>query len=249
MAKNEEDDKDDEKDDERDDESGSAGEDPSAEGSSDEAEDEDEGEEEEEAEPAAAQKKVVDAEYEEEDEDESDDAEGDDAEGDDKAARGAAAIEGSPLSAEGDEDGALPTQLGANKYVYSAFFTAGLLLAYIVGRSIHGIWAMLSNRDFFALRFPWATSIHDDTKMTYSMVAGGVIALVVALRSSKRSGLRQWADEVAGELVKVKWPTKKEVQNSTIVVLATSAVAVTYMFLLDRFFGFVTDRIYSLGGG
>jgi preprotein translocase subunit SecE len=246
MAKREEDEKDDDKDDERDDESGSAGEDPSAE-SSDEA-DEDEGEEEdeeEEVEPAAAAKKqVVDAEYEEEDEDAS---EGDeDVEGEDKAAR--TALDTAPASAEGEEDGVPPTQLGANKYVYSAFFSAGLLLAYILGRSIHGIWALLSNRDFFALRFPWATSIHDDTKMTYSMIAGGLIALVIAFRSIKRAGLRQWADEVAGELVKVKWPTKKEVQNSTIVVIATSAVAVTYMFLLDRFFGFVTDRIYSLGG-
>ena len=55
------------------------------------------------------------------------------------------------------------------------------------------------------------------------------------------------AEEVAAELVKVKWPTRKEVYSSTIVVLATSAIAVTYLFLLDRFWGFVTNLIYGSG--
>jgi preprotein translocase subunit SecE len=48
--------------------------------------------------------------------------------------------------------------------------------------------------------------------------------------------------------VKVKWPNRKEVQASTIVVLATSAVATAYLFLLDRFWGFVTDLVYGSGG-
>jgi preprotein translocase subunit SecE len=243
MAKREEDEKD-ETEDDRDEDSDASGEDPSARDEADHDEDEGEDESEEEqaeaasAEKASSEKKVIDAEYEDEDEDEDESDE-------QQAARSETALE---AAGDASEEEALPTQLGANKYVYSAFFTAALIAAYVLGKSIHGIWATLSNRDFFALRFPWATSIHDDTKTTYSMVVGGLIAIVLAIRTVKKPSLRQWADEVAGELVKVKWPTRKEVQNSTVVVLATSAVAVTYLFLLDRFFGFLTDRIYSVGG-
>jgi preprotein translocase subunit SecE len=237
MAKREEDEKD-EKDDEREDEESAASSpsgsdsDPSEERDAAES-DEDESEEEE---KVAATKEPVDAEYEDEDEESS--------ESEDKAARSDLATADSE---EGEEE-VLPTHLGAQKYVYSSFIAAGLIFAYIVGRSIHGIWAMLSNRDFFALRFPWATSIHDDTKLTYSMVIGGLIAIVVSLRTLRRPSVRQWADDVAGELVKVKWPNRKEVQNSTVVVIATSLIAVTYLFLLDRFWGFITDRIYQIGG-
>ena len=240
MAKREEDEKD-EKDDERDDDESEASDsDPSeerdaADESEEDGSDEDESEEEEEK-VAAKKVEPVDAEYEDEDE-ESEESE-------DKAARSDLATTDSE---EGEEE-VLPTHLGAQKYVYSSFIAAGLIFAYIVGRSIHGIWAMLSNRDFFALRFPWATSIHDDTKSTYAMVVGGVIAIIVSLRTLRRPSVRQWADDVAGELVKVKWPNRKEVQNSTVVVIATSLIAVTYLFLLDRFWGFLTDRIYHLGG-
>ncbi len=235
MAKREEDEKD--ENDERDDEtSDTSDSDPSDErdASSDEDERDDDGDDE-----VEAKKEPVEAEY---DEDEDEDEKASEESAEDKAARSDLA------TAEGGEDDVLATTLGAQKYVYSAFIGAGLIFAYIVGRALHGIWAMLSNRDFFALRFPWATAIHDDTKATYAMIVGGLIAVVAALRTLRRPTVRQWADDVAGELVKVKWPNRKEVQNSTVVVIATSLIAVTYLFLLDRFFGFLTDRIYSIGG-
>jgi preprotein translocase subunit SecE len=234
MAKREEDEKD--ENDERDDEtSDTSDSDPSDERDASSDEDErDDGDDE-----VEAKKEPVEAEY---DEDEDEDEKASDEPAEDKAARSELA------TAEGGEDDVLATTLGAQKYVYSAFIGAGLIFAYIVGRALHGIWAMLSNRDFFALRFPWATAIHDDTKATYAMLVGGLIAVVAALRTLRRPTVRQWADDVAGELVKVKWPNRKEVQNSTVVVIATSLIAVTYLFLLDRFFGFLTDRIYSIGG-
>jgi preprotein translocase subunit SecE len=239
MAKREEDEKD--ENDERDDEtSDTSDSDPSDErdASSDEDERDEDGDD------VKAKTEPVEAEYDEdEDEDEkASDESAEDESAEDKAARSDLA------TAEGGEDEVLATTLGAQKYVYSAFIGAGLIFAYIVGRALHGIWAMLSNRDFFALRFPWATAIHDDTKATYAMIVGGLIAVVAALRTLRRPTVRQWADDVAGELVKVKWPNRKEVQNSTVVVIATSLIAVTYLFLLDRFWGFLTDRIYSIGG-
>jgi preprotein translocase subunit SecE len=45
----------------------------------------------------------------------------------------------------------------------------------------------------------------------------------------------------------VKWPTKKEVYNSTVIVIAASAIATVYLALLDRLWGFITNLIYGDG--
>jgi preprotein translocase subunit SecE len=49
----------------------------------------------------------------------------------------------------------------------------------------------------------------------------------------ERVGVRQYLTEVRGELKKVAWPTKKEVTNSTIVVLIAVVVMTTAIFLFD----------------
>ncbi len=43
--------------------------------------------------------------------------------------------------------------------------------------------------------------------------------------------------DVRSELKKVMWPSKKDVQNNTLVVLAVVAVAVVVLILLDTAFG------------
>ena len=44
---------------------------------------------------------------------------------------------------------------------------------------------------------------------------------------------------------KVTWPSKKEVTNSTMVVIAASTFATVFLALLDRFWGFVTNLVYG----
>ena len=51
--------------------------------------------------------------------------------------------------------------------------------------------------------------------------------------------------EVAEELSKVTWPSRKEVTNSTTVVVLTTVFATVFFALMDRFWGFVTDKIYT----
>ena len=51
--------------------------------------------------------------------------------------------------------------------------------------------------------------------------------------TKEKTGLRQYFSEVRGELKKVAWPTKKEVTNSTIVVLIAVVFMTTLIFLLD----------------
>lgn len=165
-----------------------------------------------------------------------DDEEGE-AEGDELAAR----------NADADEDEVLPTQLGSQRYVFAAFFLAALLGTYILGRSFDALWQNLVNRDAVVAQAPWLTSVTDDGKQTYSMIAAGVISLLYTVHAYRKESVQRWTEEVSSELVKVKWPTRKEVIASTTVVLATSAIAVVYLFLLDRFWGFVSNLIYGKG--
>lgn len=149
--------------------------------------------------------------------------------------------------AEEAEEEAAATQLGTERYVLAGFFAGGMLLAYLLGKIVHGVWATLSNKDWFSRALPVVSAVGDDDQATYGMVIGGVIALIVVLRMFRNTELRTWSDEVAGELAKVKWPTKKEVTNSTFVVIATTTVATLYLALLDRFWAFVTNIVYGDG--
>jgi preprotein translocase subunit SecE len=49
----------------------------------------------------------------------------------------------------------------------------------------------------------------------------------------ERTGPRQYLREVRGELKKVAWPTRKEVVNSTIVVLIAVVFMTTLIFGFD----------------
>jgi preprotein translocase subunit SecE len=51
--------------------------------------------------------------------------------------------------------------------------------------------------------------------------------------TKEKVGFRQFLSEVRAELKKVAWPTKKEVTNSTMVVLVAIVFMTTFIFLLD----------------
>ena len=51
--------------------------------------------------------------------------------------------------------------------------------------------------------------------------------------TKEKVGPRQYLSEVRGELKKVAWPTKKEVVNSTTVVLIAIVVMTTLIFGFD----------------
>ncbi len=154
-------------------------------------------------------------------------------------------------SAEGEEEGEeeeqAAAQLGIQRYVLSAFFTAGIIGAYVLGKVLHGVWTWASNKDWFHNTLPSLAAFSDEQKTNYATVAGALIALFFVVRTYRKPRVRAWADEVANELNKVKWPTRKEVSNSTVVVIAASAVATIYLALLDRLWSFVTDLFYGTG--
>lgn len=155
-----------------------------------------------------------------------------------------------PAGEDGDGEGEeelAAANLGAERYVMAGFFAAGMLGAYVLGRALQSTWTAVSNKDWFSQAVPRLAAVSDDDKMTYSIVIGGIIALVMVARTYRKPEVRTWADEVAGELQKVVWPSRKEVTSSTFIVIVASTLATVYLALLDRLWAFVTNIVYGDG--
>ena len=50
--------------------------------------------------------------------------------------------------------------------------------------------------------------------------------------------------EIKGEIKKIVWPTKSQIVNNTLVVIAVSLIAAVLIFGLDTIFGLVLQLIY-----
>ena len=149
--------------------------------------------------------------------------------------------------AEGDEEESSAAQLGSARYVLSGFFAAGMLGAYVLGRALQTIWTAASNKDWFSQTLPRMAAVSDDDKAMYSLIVGGLVALTMVYRMYQKPEVRTWGNEVAAELQKVVWPSRKDVTNSTIIVIVASTVATVYLTLLDRLWAFVTNIVYGDG--
>ena len=57
----------------------------------------------------------------------------------------------------------------------------------------------------------------------------------------------QFFREVKQEIKKVTWPTRKEVVQTSIMVLVLVAIAATFFFFVDQFFGWAVKLIFGLG--
>jgi preprotein translocase subunit SecE len=145
------------------------------------------------------------------------------------------------------EEGTAAAQLGSDRYVLAGFFATGMLGAYILGKAIQGLWIFASNKSWFAENFRQLAAVSDEDKGTYGVLVGGLIALIAVYRTYKTPSVRTWSDEVAAELAKVVWPSRKEVTNSTFIVIVASAAATLYLALLDRLWAFVTNIVYGDG--
>ncbi len=51
--------------------------------------------------------------------------------------------------------------------------------------------------------------------------------------------------QVKQEVKKVTWPTKKEVTQTSFMVLVLVAIAATFFFFVDQFFGFIVKLIFG----
>ena len=148
------------------------------------------------------------------------------------------ALAKSDAEAEGEhapEDEAAPMQLGYKRYVYAAYLAGAVLIGFLVAKIGHVSWYRLGQ---------WKPELGEPKDELLFPVAG-LIGVATSLYYWRRPDARQYADEVAEELSKVTWPSRKEVTSSTTVVVLTTIFATVFFALMDQFWKFVTDKIYS----
>ena len=133
------------------------------------------------------------------------------------------------------EASASPLQLGYMRFVYAAYMAGAMLVAFLAARGGHLIWYKLGQ---------WKPELGEPRDEAVYLAAGA-IGILVALYYWRKPEARQYATEVAEELSKVTWPSRKEVVNSTTVVLFYTIFATVFFALMDQFWKYVTDKIYS----
>ena len=153
---------------------------------------------------------------------------------------------------EDDEDEELAAaEMGHQRYVIAGFFALWMVVAFILGRALEGAWSQFAARDWFVENLPTLAAVPHEgdliSRASVSLVLGAVLGAIIVGYYYVKPEIRTWADEVPEQLNKVKWPTRKEVSQNTVVVMIATAIITTYLTLLDRFWSFVTNLIYSSG--
>ena len=57
----------------------------------------------------------------------------------------------------------------------------------------------------------------------------------------------QFFRQVKQEIKKVTWPTRKDVVQTSIMVMVIVAIAAAFFFVVDQFFGWAVKSIFGLG--
>jgi preprotein translocase subunit SecE len=67
-----------------------------------------------------------------------------------------------------------------------------------------------------------------------------------ASRPAEKKGFTKFLRDVRVEMGKVTWPTRKDLAQSTLVVLVAVAIAAVYTFALDELFSQIVDAVVGL---
>jgi len=130
-----------------------------------------------------------------------------------------------------------PQQLGHKRFVYAGYMGGAIAIAFLLSKIGNLAWYRVSQ-----WKPQWGLG---DPKDELIMGVGAVIGAMVALYYWRKKKARQYIEEVAEELSKVTWPSRKEVTNSTAVVVFTTLSMTVFFALMDQFWRYVTDKIYS----
>ena len=118
---------------------------------------------------------------------------------------------------------------GPNKAVHIMFLTGGLLLFFVLNWT--GEWL-----GGYFTRHPNELAING---------VAALLALIIGVAVYRNDRVYTLAHEIASELKKVTWPTKKETQLGTIVVIVMVIVSAIILGLFDAVWAYLTDAIYG----
>ena len=126
-------------------------------------------------------------------------------------------------------DGPAPKALGLARWVQLAFMALALVLLWLLDKVVTIVW------DKFAEPKP----------LVVTLVAAAV-AIGTTLFLYRHPTVSRMSNEVVGELAKVTWPSRDEIQAATIVVIITSIIASLIVGAFDAVWSSLTDLIYKV---
>ena len=130
---------------------------------------------------------------------------------------------------DGPAAGVMGTRgFGIERYIQGAFAVLALVIFWVLQQTVMLVWNLFTE--------PNAT-------IATGIAAGAAIVATIGLYRHER--FSKLAREIAVELSKVTWPSREELQVSTVVVIVTSVVAAIYMGVLDAFWSALTDLLYT----
>jgi preprotein translocase subunit SecE len=118
-----------------------------------------------------------------------------------------------------------------NKPVHLIYLCGAVLLFYVLQWSVDWVWGYFSPE-----------TIPSEFKVTMLSAVIAIVTGVVMYRSDKYYGL---ANEVAGELKKVTWPSAKEVRAATVVVIVMAIISAIILGLFDLVWSNLTELVYG----
>jgi preprotein translocase subunit SecE len=111
-------------------------------------------------------------------------------------------------------------------------FLCGAVLAfYVMQWTVDWVWGYFSPETMVS-----------EFRLTMISAAIALVAGIAMYRSDKYYGL---ANEVAGELKKVTWPSAKEVRAATIVVIVMAIISAIILGLFDMVWSNLTELVYG----
>ena len=121
------------------------------------------------------------------------------------------------------------TENAPNKPVHLIYLCGAVLAFYVLQWSIDWIWGYFGTPP-------------SEMKISMASAAIAVTAAVIMYRNDRFYTL---ANEVAGELKKVTWPTAKEVRAATFVVIMMAIISAIILGLFDLVWSKLTDMVYG----
>jgi preprotein translocase subunit SecE len=124
------------------------------------------------------------------------------------------------------------TDNAPNKPVHLIYLCGAVLAFYVLQWTVDWIWGYFGT---------------PPSEMKVS-IASALIAITAAAIMYRNDRFYTLANEVAGELKKVTWPTAKEVRSATIVVIVMAVISAVILGLFDMVWSKLTDLVYGSGG-
>jgi preprotein translocase subunit SecE len=118
-----------------------------------------------------------------------------------------------------------------NKPVHLMYLCGAVLMFYVLQWTIDWVWGYFS-----------PGTLPSEFKITVLSAVAAIVTGIVMYRSDKYYGL---ANEVAGELKKVTWPSAKEVRAATIVVIVMAIISAIILGMFDLVWSNLTELVYG----